>query len=135
TSPAPARGSRHAIPHDGTQQLAVVRRSRSPRLRQMPTLRREDRTIHFTRDGDGPGVVLVPGLGAGARLFGTLPRRFARAGFTCAAVDPVGLPPSSPLPGEWSFAEAAQDVLAVARALPSPVALVGTSLGGKVALC
>lgn len=101
----------------------------------MPTVDRAGRTIHFTRDGDGPGVVLVPGLGAGARLFGTLPRRFARAGFTCAAVDPVGLPPGPPLPGGvFDFAAAAADVLALAATLPAPVALVGTSLGGKVAL-
>ncbi|MFO0419806.1 MAG: alpha/beta fold hydrolase, partial [Planctomycetota bacterium] len=101
----------------------------------MPTVDRAGRTIHFTREGDGPGVVLVPGLGSGARLFGTLPRRFARAGFTCAAVDPVGLPPSAPLPdGVFDFVAAARDVLAVAAELPPPVALVGTSLGGKVAL-
>lgn len=101
----------------------------------MPTLVRDGRAIHFTRDGDGPGVVLVPGLGSGALSFGTLPRRFARAGHTCAAVDPVGLPPSGPLPASgYDFEAAARDVLAVAATLPQPVALVGTSLGGKVAL-
>lgn len=101
----------------------------------MPTVTRAGRSIHHTRDGHGPGVVLVPGLGSGARLFGTLPRRFARAGFTCAAIDPVGVTPSSPLPdGAFDFAAAALDVLAVAATLPQPVALVGTSLGGKVAL-
>jgi pimeloyl-ACP methyl ester carboxylesterase len=101
----------------------------------MPTVQRDSRTVHFTREGDGPGIVLIPGLGSGARLFGTLPRRFARAGFACAAVDPVGLPPSGPLPnGEYDFEQAAADVLAVAATLPGPVTLVGTSLGGKVAL-
>lgn len=101
----------------------------------MPHVDRAGRSIHHSREGTGPGVVLVPGLGAGARLFGTLPRRFARHGFTCAAIDPVGLPPSSPLPdGTFSFEAAARDVLAVAATLPRPVALVGTSLGGKVAL-
>jgi pimeloyl-ACP methyl ester carboxylesterase len=101
----------------------------------MPNVERAGRTIHFLREGDGPGVLLLPGLGSGARLFGTLPRRFARAGFTCAALDPVGVPPSSPLPGGvFDFGAAAQDALAVAAALPAPVALVGTSLGGKVAL-
>ncbi|MBL8756164.1 MAG: alpha/beta hydrolase [Planctomycetes bacterium] len=101
----------------------------------MPTVARSGRTITWVQEGTGPGVVLVPGLGAGARLFGTLPRRFARHGFTCAAVDPVGLPPGPPLPGGvYDFAEAAADVLAVAATLPPPVALVGTSLGGKVAL-
>lgn len=101
----------------------------------MPVVERQGRTIHHSRDGEGPGIVLVPGLGSGARLFGTLPRRFARSGFTCAAVDPVGLEPSSPLPGGiFDFAQAAHDVLAVAETLPKPVTLVGTSLGGKIAL-
>lgn len=101
----------------------------------MPIVERQGRTVHFTVQGEGPGVVLIPGLGSGAKLFGTLPRRFARAGFTCAAVDPVGLPPSGPLPGAvFDFPQAAADVLAVAAELPQPVALVGTSLGGKVAL-
>ena len=101
----------------------------------MPFCARGSRRIHYQHRGDGPGLVLVPGLGAGAQLFGTLPRRFARAGFTCAAVDPVGLSPSSSLPGdEFDFDQAADDLLAVAGTLPDPVTLVGTSLGGKVAL-
>jgi pimeloyl-ACP methyl ester carboxylesterase len=101
----------------------------------MPTVERDGRRIHYTRTGSGPGVVLVPGLGSGARLFGTLPRRFERIGHTCAAVDPVGLPPSGPLPDDvFDFDAAARDVLAVGALLPRPVALVGTSLGGKVAL-
>jgi pimeloyl-ACP methyl ester carboxylesterase len=100
----------------------------------VPTIVRDGRRIHFEREGAGAGLVLVPGLGAGARLFGTLPRRFARLGFTCAAVDPVGLPPSGPPTTDYSFDEAARDVLAVAGELPRPVSLLGTSLGGKVAL-
>ena len=101
----------------------------------MPFLDRAGRKIHYTVEGEGKGLVLIPGLGSGARLFGTLPRRFAREGFTCATVDPVGLPPSGPLPdGHYDFTQAALDVLAVAETLPGPVALLGTSLGGKVAL-
>lgn len=101
----------------------------------MPVVERQGRSIHYSQDGEGPGVILVPGLGSGARLFGTLPRRFMRNGFTCAAIDPVGLEPSSPLPGGiFDFSQAAHDVLAVAETLPGPVTLVGTSLGGKVAL-
>lgn len=101
----------------------------------MPTVVRDGRTVHHTIVGEGPGVVLVPGLGSGSKLFGTLPRRFAKIGFSCAAVDPVGVAPSSALPeGRYSFEDAALDVLAVAQSLPQPCALVGTSLGGKVAL-
>ncbi len=101
----------------------------------MPIVERGGRRIHFVCEGTGPAIVLVPGLGSGARLFGTLPRRFARAGFTCAAIDPVGLEPSGPLPGDhFDFDAAADDLAAVAATLPGPVTVVGTSLGGKVAL-
>lgn len=100
----------------------------------MPHVERAGRSIHYTLEGTGPGMVLVPGLGSGSRLFGTLPRRFQRAGFTCAVIDPVGLPPSGPATGAWNFDDAAADLLAVAATLPRPVSLVGTSLGGKVAL-
>jgi pimeloyl-ACP methyl ester carboxylesterase len=101
----------------------------------MPAVQRGDRRIHHGVEGSGPGIVLVPGIGSGAKLFGTLPRRFARSGFTCSAIDPVGLEPSSPLPdGRFDFDAAADDLLAVAATLPAPVALVGTSFGGKVAL-
>lgn len=94
------------------------------------------RRVHFTDQGEGDPLVLLPGLGGGARIFGTLPRRFARSGFRCLAIDPVGMPPSSDLPATgFVFEEAARDVTAVLSAAGLDQAtLVGTSLGGKVAL-
>ena len=95
---------------------------------------RGDRRIHWTSVGAGVPVVLVPGLGAGSKLFGTLPRRFARAGYFCVTLDPVGIAPSSEHQGEYSFPEAAADVIAVLDAAGiTQATLVGTSLGGKVA--
>jgi 3-oxoadipate enol-lactonase len=101
----------------------------------MPFTTRDARPIHYSVVGDGPTVVLVPGLGSGMKLFGTLPRRFARDGFRCVAFDPVGVEPSSPHEGRFEFDAAADDLLAVAAAVDDgQVHLVGTSLGGKVAL-
>ncbi len=101
----------------------------------MPFAERGPRRIHYERTGEGPAVVLVPGTGAGARQFGTLPRRFARHGFTCVAVSPVGATPSSPLAGPFSFEEAARDLTAVLDDCDLEAATAaGTSLGGKVAL-
>ena len=101
----------------------------------MPIAIRGARTISFQVLGEGPAVVLVPGLGAGSRLFGTLPRRFERAGLRCVTFDPVGIAPSSPHRGNWSFEDAAGDVLAVLDAAEiESVVLVGTSLGGKLGL-
>lgn len=94
------------------------------------------RRIRYTEYGEGTPLLLVPGLGGGARVFGTLPRRFGRHGFRCLSVDPVGLPPSGPLPGgEFDFVHAADDLIAVLDAAGvERCVLVGTSLGGKVAL-
>ncbi|MFO1051950.1 MAG: alpha/beta fold hydrolase [Planctomycetota bacterium] len=96
---------------------------------------RDGRSIHWSSTGMGPALILVPGLGAGIQLFGTLPRRFEREGFRALTVDPVGVEPSSPLTGTFRFEDAADDLIAVLDAAQVPsVALVGTSLGGKVAL-
>ena len=96
---------------------------------------RGQRRIAWSSQGAGETVVLVPGLGSGSRLFGTLPRRFARAGLRCVTFDPVGVAPSTPLAGEWTFADAAADLVAVLEdAGLARAALVGTALGGKVAL-
>ncbi|MEE2887508.1 MAG: alpha/beta hydrolase [Planctomycetota bacterium] len=101
----------------------------------MPTAERGSRRIHFESTGEGPAVILVPGLGAGSKLFGTLPRRFERAGFRCISFDPVGVPPSSAHQGAYDLEEAGRDLLAVAEnAGLDRFDLLGTSLGGKVAL-
>jgi pimeloyl-ACP methyl ester carboxylesterase len=97
--------------------------------------RRGERRIHWDSEGEGEPLLLLPGLGGGARTFGTLPRRFARAGRRALTYDPVGIPPSTPLEGPFRFEDAARDVLAVLDdAGIARVDLVGTSLGGKVAL-
>jgi 3-oxoadipate enol-lactonase/4-carboxymuconolactone decarboxylase len=101
----------------------------------MPFASRGARSIHYSIAGSGAPLVLVPGLGSGARLFGTLPRRFARAGFRCATFDPVGFAPSSEHAGDYDFEQAARDLLAVLDAAGfARCRLAGTSLGGKVAL-
>jgi pimeloyl-ACP methyl ester carboxylesterase len=96
---------------------------------------RAGRGISFQRTGSGPALLLVPGIGGGAQQFGTLPRRFARAGFTCLTMTPVGIAPSDPLRGAFDLEDAARDLLAVvAAAAAGPCLPVGVSFGGKVAL-
>ncbi len=101
----------------------------------MQSAERGERRIKYTVTGDGPPVILIPGLGGGARLFGTLPRRFQKSGYQCITFDPVGIAPSSPLVGDFVFEDAARDLLAVLDATGHASShFVGTSLGGKVAL-
>ena len=100
----------------------------------MKVVQRGARRIAWDRYGDGPPLMLIPGIGAGAAQFGTLPRRFARAGHTCVVVNPVGIPPSSPHEGEYDFEVAGADLLAVIDAVGlGPCALVAVSMGGKPA--
>ncbi len=102
----------------------------------MPSVGRGERQIHYSDLGTGPAVMLLPGIGGGSRVFGTLPRRFDRHGHRCLTYDPIGVAPSSPQIGAFDFDAAAADVLAVLdHAGVTRVHLVCTSLGGKVALC
>jgi pimeloyl-ACP methyl ester carboxylesterase len=101
----------------------------------VPYAARGSRRIHYEATGAGPLVVLVPGLGSGARLFGTLPRRFAKLSRSCVAYDPVGFPPSDVPAEPFTIEAAAHDLTALIAALGAGAAdLVGTSLGGKIAL-
>jgi pimeloyl-ACP methyl ester carboxylesterase len=102
----------------------------------MSLARRGARRIHWERHGEaGPAIVLVPGTGAGARQFGALPKRFARAGLRCLTISPVGVPPSSPHTGSHDFEAAALDLLAVLDAAAIERATpVAVSFGGTVAL-
>lgn len=107
----------------------------------MPHARRGTREIAYTSfDPSGRGargvVVLAPGIGSGSRLFGTLPRRFVRAGFRCVTFEPLGIPPSGPLPGDVAPPEEqARDLLAVIdAAAPGGAHVVGVSLGGGLGL-
>jgi pimeloyl-ACP methyl ester carboxylesterase len=112
----------------------------------MPEARRDGRRIHYEiTPAVGAGdvaappatpVALIPGLGGGAKMFGTLPRRFAKRGLPCLAFDPVGVSPSTPHAGDYDLDEAARDLLAVLDDLELDAChLVGSSLGGKIALC
>lgn len=103
----------------------------------MPVAVRRGRSLHWDAEGVGPTLILIPGIGSGRKLFGTLPRRFARLGLRCVTFDPVGVPPSSAHDDDdrYDFTAAADDLWAVLDASGGERAhLVGTSLGGKVGL-
>ena len=91
----------------------------------MPQAPREARRIHYEWTGAATSmthpVILVPGLGGGSKVFGTLPRRFARHGFevlraiVCerlrerARRDALHLPSPAPKEREASISNRASD--------------------------
>jgi pimeloyl-ACP methyl ester carboxylesterase len=83
-------------------------------------------------------VLLLHGLLGSGRNLATLARMLAEAGagLDVVTLDLTGHGSSPPLPPAADSATLAADVLATARALalPEPLALVGHSLGGRVAL-
>jgi len=83
-------------------------------------------------------VVLLHGFLGSARNLATLARALAGSdpGLGVVALDLTGHGESPPLPPGADSATLAADVLATARGLglPEPLALVGHSLGGRVAL-
>jgi pimeloyl-ACP methyl ester carboxylesterase len=97
------------------------------------------RTLASLRAGDGPRpVVLLHGFLGSARNLATLARTLAERDPRLGVVglDLTGHGASPPLPPGADSATLAGDVLATARdlGLPAPLALVGHSLGGRVAL-
>ncbi len=90
--------------------------------------------LHAVERGDGVPVALLHGLYGQASNFGGLQRRLAQ-GRRVIALDlrNHGASPHAPA---MSYPDMAEDVLETLRAMEAlPCALVGHSMGGKVAMC
>lgn len=89
--------------------------------------------LAVTVTGDGPPLLMIPGLGASRRVYGPLVPRLA--GRLCVAVfDPRGTGESAMTPGPSTMAQLAADAVAVLDAAGLPAAAVwGASMGGMVA--
>ncbi|HHI79590.1 MAG TPA: alpha/beta hydrolase [Planctomycetes bacterium] len=92
-------------------------------------------TLPFRLEGSGTPIVLIPGLGNSSRLFGTLPRTLARMGYEACVFDPPGLGRAGPARTPWSFEGAVRQLVLLLDHLGwRRCQLLGTSMGGKVAL-
>lgn len=91
--------------------------------------------LHVLERGEGRPVALLHGLYGQAGNFGDVRRRLAEAGWRVIALDlrNHGASPHTPT---MSYPEMADDVLQTLRAAEAlPCALIGHSMGGKVAMC
>jgi pimeloyl-ACP methyl ester carboxylesterase len=89
--------------------------------------------IRYRREGDGPPIVLVHGLGASLESWDlTVPALTGR--YTTIRFDFPGFGLSDPMPGAYTPDGAAEAVHAILDALGvERTALIGTSLGGAIA--
>jgi pimeloyl-ACP methyl ester carboxylesterase len=90
--------------------------------------------LHAVERGDGPALALLHGLFGRATNFATVQRRLAeRRRVIALDLRNHGTSPRAPTMG---YPEMAGDVLETLRAMAAlPCALVGHSMGGKVAMC
>ena len=99
----------------------------------MPTVIRDDATIHYEVHGEGPPMVLIPGTGLRGSSWQPQTDHF-RQGFTCVTLDLRGSGESTGADRSFTVADLAQDVAAVCDdAGVRGAAVVGLSLGSAVA--
>ncbi len=100
----------------------------------MPYAQVGDIKLHYEVHGDGPPVVLVPGLGSDTRLFANVVPLLATS-HQVIVVDPRGGGQSDKPTGAYSIDQMAEDVAGLFGALGIAGAdVVGYSMGGKIAL-
>lgn len=91
--------------------------------------------LHAAERGEGPAVALLHGLYGHAGNFATVQRRLADGGRRVLALD-LRNHGASPRAPTMAYPEMAADVLETLRARAAlPCALIGHSMGGKVAMC
>jgi len=100
----------------------------------MPYAQVGDIKLYYEVHGDGPPVLLVPGLGADTRLFSNVVPLLA-ASRQVVVLDPRGGRLSDKPAGPYSIEQMADDVAGLFGALGVGCAdVVGYSMGGKIAL-
>ena len=100
----------------------------------MPYAQVGDIKLYFEVHGDGPAVVLIPGLGADTRLFFNVVPLLATQ-HQVVVLDPRGGGRSDKPTGEYRIEQMADDVAGLIGTLGIASAdVVGYSMGGKIAL-
>jgi pimeloyl-ACP methyl ester carboxylesterase len=90
-------------------------------------------TIAYDVSGQGPLVVLVPGMGNSRRAYRFVAPRLVAAGYRVATVDLRGAGESSVGWASYTRTDIAGDLVAVIRHLGGPAVLVGHSISGGAA--
>ena len=97
-------------------------------------LDRSDGRIAYDIDGEGPLVVLVPGMGDLRSTYRFLAPVIREAGYRVAATDLRGHGDSDTTFSAYGDLETAGDVLALIQELGGPAVIVGNSMGAAAAV-
>lgn len=98
----------------------------------MPTVMSGDVSIHFNDTGDGPPLVLIPGLGLSGRSFDPIVPVLSES-YGVITVDNRGTGRSDAPPGPYRIETMADDVARVIESLGvAPVFAIGVSMGGTI---
>ncbi|GAA4407746.1 alpha/beta fold hydrolase [Tsukamurella soli] len=98
------------------------------------TVRADDGTrIAYRDEGAGEPVLLIPGLGYASWSWSPQLDRLG-TGARVLAMDNRGTGESDAPPGPYTIGQMAEDALAVIRATGAPAHVVGSSMGGYIAL-
>lgn len=93
-------------------------------------LARPEGRVAYDVDGNGPLVVLVPGVGELRSTYRFLAPMLQQAGFRVATVDLRGHGGSDTTFGSYGDVETASDVVALIETLGGPAVIVGNSMAG-----
>ncbi len=91
--------------------------------------------VAYEVSGQGPLVVLVPGMGDLRATYRFLAPRLVEAGYRVALSDLRGHGDSDPTFGSYGDLETAGDILALVEALGGPAIVIGNSMGAGAAVC
>jgi pimeloyl-ACP methyl ester carboxylesterase len=97
-------------------------------------LERPQGRIAYTDEGDGPLVVLVPGMGDLRSTYAGLGAHLRRAGHRVVTIDVRGHGDSDTTFTETGDSATADDLAALLDALHEPAVLLGNSFGGSAAV-
>lgn len=90
-------------------------------------------TLAYDVAGDGPLIVLAPGMGQNRRSFGGVAERLVADGFTVARIDLRGHGESSRDWAGYTRTDIAHDLVALIRELGGPAVVAGHSVSGGAA--
>jgi pimeloyl-ACP methyl ester carboxylesterase len=97
-------------------------------------LARPDGRVAYDVGGDGPLVVLVPGMGDLRATYRFVAPALREAGYRVAATDLRGQGDSDTTFPTYGDAETAADIVALVEELGGPAAIVGNSMGAAAAV-